>query len=75
MIADIRHLLETGPFEPFAIVTSSGDRIRVASSDHAGIHPNGRRVVIWFDDGGSITVSALHIVAVEKEGAKKNGTT
>jgi hypothetical protein len=71
MIADIRQHLQSGPFEPFSIVTSSGDRYRVASLDHAGIHPRGSRVVIWFDDDSSVTVSGLHIVAIEKESAKK----
>jgi hypothetical protein len=72
MIADIRHHLETGPFEPFSIVTSSGNRYHIASADHAGIDPRGSRVVIWFDDGGSVTVSGLHIVAIEKAAAGKN---
>ncbi|HEY3853515.1 MAG TPA: hypothetical protein VGO67_03880 [Verrucomicrobiae bacterium] len=71
MIADIRHHLQSGPFEPFSIVTSSGDRYRIASPDHAGIHPRGSRVVVWFDDDSSVTVSGLHIVAIEKETAKK----
>ena len=73
MIADIRHLLQAGPFEPFSIVTSSGDRHRIPSEDHAGIHPRGSRVVIWFDDDSGITVSGLQIVAIEKESGKKNG--
>jgi hypothetical protein len=73
MIADIRNHLQAGPFEPFCIVTSSGDRYRIASADHAGTHPHGTRVVIWFDDDSSVTVSGLHIVAIEKETAKKNG--
>ena len=67
MIADIRQLLQAGPFEPFFIVTTSGNRYRVASADHAGINPHGDRVVVWFDDDSSVTVSALHIAAVEKE--------
>jgi hypothetical protein len=66
MIADVRHLLQAGPFEPFAIVTSSGHRYPIPSPDHAGINPAGNRVVIWFNDGGSVTLSALHITAVEK---------
>jgi len=75
MIADLRHHLQAGPFEPFSIVTSSGDRYQIASADHAGIHPHGSRIVIWFDDDSSVTVSGLHIVAIEKKAAKKNGTT
>lgn len=73
MIEDVRHHLDAGPFEPFAIVTRSGHRYGIPSPDHAGISPRGNRVVIWFDDGGSITLSALHITAVEKiAGAKKD---
>jgi hypothetical protein len=74
MIADIRQRLQAGPFEPFAIVTSSGNRYRVASADHAGIDPRGTRVVVWFDDDSHITVSGLHIVAIEQEAKKGNGT-
>lgn len=74
MIADVRQHLQAGPFEPFAIVTSSGHRYRIASADHASLHPHGSRVVIWFDDESSVTVSGLHIVAIEKDAASKNGT-
>jgi hypothetical protein len=31
-------------------------------------------VVIWFDDDSSVTLSALHIVAIEKNGAGQNGS-
>lgn len=72
MIADVRQYLQAGPFEPFAIVTSSGHRYRIASADHAGVHPHGSQVVIWFDDDSSVTVSGLHIVAIEKEAATKS---
>ena len=73
MIADVQQQLQAVPFEPFYIVTSSGHRYRIPSADHAGVNPRGSRLVIWFDDDGSVTVSGLHIVAVEKEAAKKNG--
>ncbi len=71
MIADVRHFLESGPFEPFAIVTSSGIRYRVPSADHATINPQGSRVVVWFDDESGVIISGLHIAAVEKEGPHK----
>jgi hypothetical protein len=71
MIADIRQCLQAGPFEPFFIVTSSGNRYRVASADHAGINPQSSRVVVWFDDESSVTVSGLHIAALEKEAPSK----
>jgi len=68
MTPDVREHISTVPFEPFSIVTSSGHRFPVPSADHAGTNPRGSRVVIWFDDGGSVTISALHIAAVEKNG-------
>ena len=74
MIADVRHHLEARPFEPFSIITSSGNRYRVATADHADINPIGNRTVVWFDDGGSVTVAGLHIVYIEKETTPKNGT-
>jgi hypothetical protein len=67
MIGDIRQFLPGGPFEPFVIVTSSGNRYRVPSVDHATINPQGSRVVIWFDDESGVIVSGLDIAAVEKE--------
>ncbi len=66
MIEEIRQSLSAAPFEPFSVVTSSGRQYSIPSRDHAGINPKGSRVVIWFDDDSSITLSGLHIVALEK---------
>ena len=67
MIADIRHLLEAIPFQPFYIVTSSGIKYRIASRDHIGFNPQGSRVLVWFDDGSGAILAALHIVSLEQE--------
>ena len=67
MIADIRQLLDARPFEAFSIVTSSGQRYRVDRPEHAGITPRGSRVVVWFDDDSSVTLSGLHLTAIEKK--------
>lgn len=72
MIADVRRYLQAGPFQPFAIITSSGHRYEIPSADHAGMSPEGNRIVIWFEDGGSVTLSALHITAIEKMPSGKN---
>lgn len=66
MIGDIRTYLEASPFEAFTIVTSSGRRYPVPSADHAGLNPQGTRVVVWFDDDASLTVAGLHISAIQK---------
>ena len=73
MIADIRQHLGVAPFEPFTIVTTSGARYPVPSADHAGLNPGGSRVVVWFDDDSSVTISGLHIAAIEKGACGQNG--
>jgi hypothetical protein len=72
MIEDVRRHLVSRPFEPFAIVTSSGHRYSVPTSEHAATSPRGNRLVIWFDDGSGVTLSALHITAIEKIAAGAN---
>ena len=71
VIADVRQFLQSGPFEPFVIVTSSGNRYRVPSADHATINPQRSRVVVWFDDESGVIISGLHIASVEKEAPEK----
>ena len=73
MIGDIRQHLEAAPFEPFTIVTTSGMRYPVATADHVGLNPRGSRVVVWFDDDSSVTISGLHIAAIEKGLSSRNG--
>lgn len=73
MIGDIRQHLEVAPFEPFTIVTTSRMRYPVATADHVGLNPRGSRVVVWFDDDSSVTISRLHIAAIEKGLARQNG--
>jgi hypothetical protein len=75
MTVDVRHHLDARPFEPFSIVTSSGSRYRVATADHADVNPRGTRTVVWFDDDSSVTIAGLHIAAIEKDAASKNGAS
>ena len=70
MIEIIRQFLAARPFVPFFLVTSGGSRYRVASNEHAAVSPQPHRVVVWFDDGGEVTIAALHIASVEKESAQ-----
>jgi hypothetical protein len=71
MIDEVRQFLASEPFEPFVIVTSSGNRYRIASADHATVNPQNSRVVVWFDDEGGVIVSGLHIASVEREAPHK----
>jgi hypothetical protein len=72
MISKVRQLLLARPFVPFVVHTDGGNHYRVPTAEHAAIDPRGSRVVVWFDEGGSITVPGLHIAAVEKDAAAKN---
>ena len=65
MITDIQRLLAARPFEPFSIVSSSGQHYRVASPDHATVNRQGSRLLVWFDNESEVIVSGLHIAAIE----------
>jgi hypothetical protein len=67
MVADVRRLLGKSPFTPFTIVTSSGQRYRVASPDHAGVDPESTRMVVWLEEGGSVILAGLHMASLEVE--------
>jgi hypothetical protein len=71
MVGDIRQLLGVRPFEPFFILTSGGNRYHVASSEHAAVDPQRSRVVVWLDDGSSVTIAGLHITSIEKEAVER----
>jgi hypothetical protein len=66
MIGETWQRIEATPLEPFTIVTSNGRRYSVRSADHAGLNPRGTRVVVRFDDDGSLTIAGLHVAAIEK---------
>ena len=51
MIAEIRRLLSARPFVPFTIYPADGAELHVPTVDHAAVSPNGRIVVVFFDDG------------------------
>jgi hypothetical protein len=68
MIQRIKGLLRAAPFVPFKIKTSDGKEYLIPTSDHAAVGPNNTRVLVFGDDESQITISGLHLVAVE-EGA------
>jgi hypothetical protein len=45
----------------------------VPTADHVGVNPRGSRVVVWFDDDSSVTISGLHITAIEKGFSNRGG--
>ncbi len=66
MIQRIRELLRATPFVPFKIKTSDGGEYIIATSDHGAISPNNSRVLVFSDDDSQITLSGLHIVAIDE---------
>jgi hypothetical protein len=69
VIGDIQRLLKAKPFQPFSVVTSAGQKYRVPTPDHAGFNPRSTRLVVWFDDDSSVTLSGLHLTALEVDAA------
>ena len=67
MIEEIRRLLEQVPFQPFSIVTSSGQQYHVKSSDHIHLGPGAKVIGVYHDDGTLSVLSPLHMVSIEKE--------
>ena len=66
MSVNVRQFLEAAPFEPFTIVSTGGRRYYVPTPDHAGVSPKGTDIVVWFDDGGIVTIARLHVATIEK---------
>jgi len=73
MIADVRDFLESGPFEPFVIATSSGSRHRIPGADHATINLRSSGVVVWFDDESGVIISGSRTTSVDKERRNRPG--
>jgi hypothetical protein len=63
--------LQSIPFVPFTIRTSDGREYVIPTADHAAINPKGSRVIVFSDDDSQAEVTALHVAAVAKNGAKK----
>jgi hypothetical protein len=60
---EIRRLQKALPFEPFTVITSGGNRYRVASPKHMHIHPQGTQLRIWID-GGGITFASRNVASI-----------
>ena len=56
------------PFQAFSIRTSDGREYAVPTSDHAAVHPNASRVIIFLDNGGQTEVAGLHVAAILRNG-------
>lgn len=68
MVKELKRHISASPFTPFTLIMSSGQQYKVPTPDHAGLSPTGSHAVIWFDDDSSVTLSTLHMTAIESEG-------
>lgn len=66
MTDEVRRLMHAEPFVPFFVKTSDGKQYRVKHPDYVAISPKGGRVSLYDDEETTTTLSALHILAVEK---------
>jgi len=64
MLKQIAALLVRTPFEPFSIVTTSGNEYRVEHPENAAVV--GPRVVVMLPGGGGVvTLGGLHIAEIK----------
>ena len=64
MLAEIRRLLSARPFVPFTIYPADSAEMHVPTVDHAAVSPDGRTLVIFFDDGTAQFLFPLLIARV-----------
>jgi hypothetical protein len=64
MLKQIAELLARIPFQPFAIVTTSGREYRVDHPENAAI-VGGRIAVALPNDEGIVTLAGLHIAEIK----------
>jgi hypothetical protein len=67
MIKQVQELLLATPFAPFKIRASDGKEYVVRSPDHAFLSPSEGQVIVFHEDEVHVTLSGLHIVAVEQQ--------
>jgi len=64
MLEDLKELLEKVPFEPFRIVTTSGDKYEVATAHNLALMEN--RIFYAFPGGGTwVFIRLNQITALE----------
>jgi hypothetical protein len=65
LFAEIKSRLQRTPFEPFRIVTTSGESYDVPTGDHGFASNLNRTVYVIYDGGGTVMVHAIHVSAIE----------
>ena len=71
MTDTVRSMMNAEPFVPFMIKTSDGKHYRVKHPDYVSISPKGGRISVSPNEDDVVILSALHLVAVEPESARK----
>jgi len=65
LFAKLKERLNRTPFAPFRVVTTSGRKYRIPTSDHAVLFPMLRMLYIADDSGGEVEIHALHVSSIE----------
>jgi hypothetical protein len=67
---EIRRRLEANPFVPFKVRVAGGGNFDVPSRDHAHLHPTGRVMTIFIEEGGTEIVDVALVSSLNvKEAA------
>jgi hypothetical protein len=66
-LSDLIRRKQAIPFQKFRIITLSGKSYEVPTADHVTITGIRKEVIIEKDDGMSVWLNPLHIVAIETD--------
>ena len=67
---EIQKRLQANPFTPFKVKIAGGAEVIVPSRDHAHLHPTGRVMIVFLDQGGTEIIDVALVSSLEiKEAA------
>ena len=64
MLSEIKTLLESTPFQPFALRAADGREYLVPTIDHIYLPPGSRKVIVTDDKGVTISIPLFYITGL-----------
>jgi hypothetical protein len=61
---EIKQRLEASPFLPFKVKVAGGGEFDVPSRDHAHLHPKGRVLTVFIEDGGTEIIDVALVSSI-----------
>lgn len=69
-IQEIHHLRSAQPFEPFEVLTATGEVYQVGHPEYLAQTPSGRLITIGLPDDSTVTLDLLLVTSIRKPARK-----